>query len=239
MQNKIIIGIASIKVRRNSLQETISSLRNQTLKPNLIVIYLNDYLESEVPKFLKKTGIHVYTGDVNGDRGDAGKFFKVSDFKDCYYFSCDDDLKYPENYIRYMIHGIEKYGRQKIVALHGSVLKGIVKNFFRDRNLISFKRDLKSIKSVHLSGTGLTAFHTDAIKLDISDFKEPNMADIWLGVVAQRQNVGMIVLPHKRRWVGVLPKTVEGSIFNVQHKSVDKIKICTDAINLIKVWKFN
>ena len=235
--DKVIVGIASIRSRRSSLKRVIRSLSEQTVKPDKINVYLNDTPYNEIPNFLKKKNINVFTSQDYGDLGDAGKFFLAGKVESSYYFSCDDDLNYPPQYIEYMISGIEKYDRKYVVALHGRILKYPVTNFFTDRRILNFKKYQKEDIKAHLPGTGVTAFHSDTLKLSIDDFPVKNMADIWFGLQCQRQGVGIVVLKHQPRWVGVLPNTNNGSIFHSSHKNLEIIKRNTDATNSIAEWK--
>jgi hypothetical protein len=40
-------------------------------------------------------------------------------------------------------------------------------------------------------------FHKDTIKLSLKDFPKPNMADIRLGIKAQKEKIPMLCLKHK------------------------------------------
>lgn len=236
--DKIIIGIASIRSRRNSLKRVIENLRVQTVKPTKIIVYLNDYTYDEIPSYLKKDDIEVYTGDIYGDKGDAGKFFRIAEELG-FYLSMDDDLDYPPKYIEHMINCIKKYERKYVIAMHGSILKFPVTNFFADRQIVNFKRHVRRDVKVHLPGTGVTAFHTDTLKLSVEDFPVPNMADIWFGLKAQEQGVGIVVVAHKARWIGVQPHTAQGSIFHSSVKNPEIVTRNTDYINNIDEWKLN
>ena len=48
----------------------------------------------------------------------------------------------------------------------------------------------------NLIGSGATMFNTKSMKLKLSDFKKPNMADLYLSKTAYKQNIPMVVLAH-------------------------------------------
>lgn len=235
---KIIVGIASIKSRERALEKVLISLENQTVKPHQIYVYLNDY--SRTPEFARnlkiKTTFFLGLANGNGDKGDAGKFYKVAEEKG-YYLSCDDDLEYPVDYIENMLNGIQYYQRKKIISFHGSLLRFPVKNFYRNRKIYHFKHDVSSPIPVHVGGTGVMGFHTDTIKITSDDFKQLNMADIWVALQAQKQKVGIIVAPHPENWIKALPHTVENSIFRSFTASEQRMKIVTNAINSVEKWQ--
>ena len=89
IKNKII-GIASLPERVECLRDTVNSLLPQVDK---IIVGLNNY--TKVPNFLNHPKIEAYL--LDNSLGDAAKFYKVGDYKDSYYLSCDDDLIYPVN----------------------------------------------------------------------------------------------------------------------------------------------
>src|SRR5699024_3577469 len=85
-------------------------------------------------------------------------------------------------------------------------------NFYdpASRDVYSFRNTVKNDTRVHLLGTGTTGFHTDTIRLSLSDFKAPNMADAFLAAEAKKQGVEMIVLGHLRGQA--VPMETPGSI---------------------------
>ena len=104
---KVTVSIATIPSRKEALKITIDSLINQVDK---IYIYLNNY--EEIPNYLtynsyklKTQGlkkIEYFRSQNYKDLGDVGKFHCVGIIKG-YHFTCDDDIIYPDNYIKYMI----------------------------------------------------------------------------------------------------------------------------------------
>jgi hypothetical protein len=58
---------------------------------------------------------------------------------------------------------------------------------------------------VQFGGTGVMAFHTDTIKFSIDEFKYPNMADIWVGLFAQRMKIPVLAIKHRKGWIRETP----------------------------------
>lgn len=236
--DKITIGIASIRNREKALEKVIQSLENQTVKPHQINVYLNDY--PRTPEFAKdlkiKTNFTLGLAKENGNKGDAGKFHKIGEEKG-YYLSCDDDLEYPVDYVENLLNGIEYYKRKKILTFHGSLLRFPVRNYYKNRKIFHFKHDVPEPVPVHVGGTGVMGFHTDTLKLNLADFKELNMADIWVALQAQEQKIGIVVAPHPEGWIKILPNTVEDSIFMKFTASDQRMKLVTDTINSVEKWQ--
>lgn len=237
--DKIVVGIASIRRRRATLPNAINSLLDQTVPPDEINVYLNDYTKNKLKGIdeSKHTKVNIYDFHDNGDMGDTGKYFKVGEHSG-YYLSADDDLKYPRDYVEYTTNCIEKFNRKYVIAMHGSIFYPPINDFINDRHIVKFKSHVKEFTPVHIPGTGVTAFHTDTINLIKEDFELPNMADIWFGIQAQKQKVGILVAPHKKKYVNSQPITdIKQSLYFQTKDNADKRKLYTQIANKIENWK--
>jgi len=190
-------GIATLKERENTFIKTIGSIYNQV---DHIIAVLNLY--ETVPDWLKGLPkVKAVIGD--NSLGDAGKFLEVERCDD-YYFSGDDDLYYPATYVSDMINAIDKY--HCIVTLHGKIFaKRPIYSYHK-----SFTTNIHCLRAcerdteVDVGGSGVMAFNTKDIKLNISEFKYPNMADIWVGKIAHEQGVKIMALAHQRNYLRYL-----------------------------------
>lgn len=211
-KERVTVGIASIKNRENSLEKTVLSLINQV---DELHIYLNDY--EKVPMFLQNNDkIKFYLGKIYRDKGDTGKFYGLKDINDGYYFSCDDDLIYPEDYVQKTISLLQANNNKIIVSYHGVILKtGKLDNYYRNRKQIHYSCFQREPVQVHIGGTGVMAFYIPNFKPDISQFKYPNMADIWVGIQAQQNYIPIICGPRPLHWIKAeeipMSETIYGS----------------------------
>ncbi len=194
----VTVGIASIKSREKSLEKTVRSLIDQA---DAIHVYLNDY--DAVPAYLQNNDkITFYLGKIYKDRGDVGKYYAIDKVDDGYYFSCDDDLIYPPNYVAKTIEFLKSVNNQAIATYHGALLKdGILNNYYRDRKQVHYSNFQRVGLPVHIGGTGVMAFHVKVFRPDLSKFKYPNMADIWIGIQAQERNIPIICAPRNLHWI--------------------------------------
>lgn len=199
---RVYVGMASVVGRERELKDAVESLYDQV---DVMYVYLNNY--TFIPDFLERPKIEIFTSQYHGDMGDAGKFFKVQDC-DGYFFSCDDDLIYPSDYVVSTIHKIELYERKSVVTYHGAILNELpIKSYYNDRKQLHFKKEQHNDITVHIGGTGVTAFHTDTIKVKYADFPIANMADIWMGVLCQEQNIPIRCLSRSFGWIKMSPFT--------------------------------
>lgn len=190
----ITAQIASLPNREDGLSIAVHSLLPQV---DRIFVALNGY--DKVPEFLYHHKITYAM--LDNSLGDAAKFYDIEKRKG-YILTCDDDLSYPNGYALYMVSRVDKY--KGIVSLLGKRYDNRPVKSFRTgyssiyRCLTNVKKDYK----VDIVGTGAMAFHADRIKLSVADFIHPNMADIWLSKAAHEQNVPLVSLAHRARYVG-------------------------------------
>lgn len=189
------VGIASVPYRERNLKLTIDSLINQV---DDIGVYLDNY--ESVPNFLDNDRITIIRSqDYNRDLGDSGKFLWVENHHG-YYFTADDDLIYPNDYIARTIDKIKFYKNKAVVGWHGGLLKTPFKDYYNaeTRRVFSFSAPRPYDTPVHVLGTGCLGFNTTTIKIGINDFVQPNMADIWFAKRAQEDGVAFVVMEHKK-----------------------------------------
>jgi hypothetical protein len=192
-----IAGIATLKTRAVSFKQTIESIYPQV---DRIYAVLNNY--DRIPAWLKK--YNKVIAILGSNHGDAGKFLFVGICDNSYYFSFDDDLVYPADYVDMMKQRIDKY--HCICSLHGKKYKYPISDWRKDFYVnIRCLDDVTDDIPVHVGGTGVMAFHTNDFKLSISDFDRPNMADVLLAKVAAKQGVPIMGISHHKGYLKYIP----------------------------------
>jgi hypothetical protein len=189
---KKIVGIASLPERKECLEETVFSLYDQIDK---IVIGLNNY--DDVPYFLHMKKIECYL--LDNSLGDAAKFYKIDEYTNDYYFACDDDIIYPNNYCETLIQKSKKYN--SIIGLHGVNVVKPVKSYYKNRTVYHGFHKLNSDTEVDLVATSSCLIDTSILKISLSDFPIPNMADIWLADLAKKQNIKSYSIERGQGWL--------------------------------------
>ena len=175
---KIIVGIATMNSRKAQLVNAIRSLNEQTIKPDAIHIYNND--------------------EEQHDFTDNAKFHALAKYNEpVYYFSCDDDIFYPNWYIQETIDKIEQYNC--IVTYHGRRLLGKGLNYYRGHYGYRCLGDVEDDTLIDVAGTGVTAFRTDYFNpTEIYRSEHKRMSDCVFSLEAAKQNKKIIVLSHKK-----------------------------------------
>ncbi|NIO39125.1 MAG: hypothetical protein GTO41_02335 [Burkholderiales bacterium] len=196
-----IATLATVPDREHLLDQVIESLIPQV---DRVYVYLNGH--DELPASLRRETVHVAWSKDHGDLGDAGKFFWAGRLPDnCYHFTCDDDLIYPDDYASTLADAIDYYGRQALISVHGAILREPITSYYKCRKVYPCLESLDADHQADVLGTGVLAYHTDTIDLSIHDFPIADMTDIWLAVAAKHQHVPRIVIAHERGWLRYLP----------------------------------
>jgi len=201
---KVTVNIASIPDRVELLTRTVASLYKQCDKIN---ICLNNYTFNPFDGFEKVNVIF-----QNNELGDGGKFLFQE--PDTYYFTCDDDLIYPETYIEDTIPFIDKY---KIVSYHGRIFsKFPLKSYYNTPSIRHRCLDeALYTEPVHIAGTGVMAFNTNDFIFPTNFIQEKNMADIWVSCWAKLQNKQIWHLKHEKGYFVYLHP--ENTIWDEKH----------------------
>lgn len=211
---KIIVGMATIEGREHTLKEAVNSLRNQTVKPDQINFYDNS------AKNLT-------------DYSDNAKFLWLKDLKEpVYYFSCDDDIFYPEDYIEKTLRKLNRYNC--IVTYHGRKLLGKNLEYYRGHKGFRCLGNVEKDTLIDVAGTGVTAFRTDYFnptEIYKSEFKR--MADCVFSLEAAKQGKKIMVLSHKEGWLRDLHAPYETSCHALERKHpVNQIKHANEIYEL-------
>jgi len=203
----VICGIASIPTRQDALERVLDSIAPQVDK---VYVSLNDYPQK--PLYASKYDNVEFLMNSN-ERGDANKFI-MAHIPDVYYISLDDDLEVPPTLVQYLCAGVDKYNG--VCGLHGRLYPT---PFIGFKRWISNYRCLNTVEAdtfVNFIGSGVTAFHTNRLKVSLSDFKRKNMADVFISQLATLQGVPMVVLKHDMGYLKYLPPS-DTPIWNMTH----------------------
>jgi len=197
--HKIVAGVASFPEREKIFQSTVESILPQV---DHLYVYLNKY--EYIPDFLNSGKITVFLSQEFEDLSANGKVFFLDKLKSCYFFSIDDDILYPSNYISQMINCLEKYENKVAVSVHGSIFPSKVDWYFERYSLYPFQRKLETDKFVTLIGSGTFAFHTDILQSNFSDFYPDVMVDLNFSILARNQGIPLVCIARPEMWLKAL-----------------------------------
>lgn len=170
--------VATFKGREEALELMLESVKDQFDK---VLIYDNS-----------KSTI---------DLTDNGKFAGLFTLKEpCYYFTLDDDLIYPPDYVSRMVEAINYTGR--IVTCHGRVLLGEDLNYYNGHKFFSCLGDVMHDGLIDVAGTGVTAFRTDYFNpIQVALNANQRMSDLIFSYYAKKEGKKILMLPHLKGWI--------------------------------------
>lgn len=183
--------IATIPDRVEMLEKTVESLLPQVDQLNVM---LNGH--KQAPKYLYRPKVTYYY--LDNTLGDAAKFYGLKNV-DGYIFTCDDDMVYPPDYVETMTKTLKKYYNSVIVAMHGRIMNDKpVSNSYTDRKKAFNCRADETLETyIDIGGTGAMAWHSSTFFPDYNRITKRNMADIWVAMFANEQNIKILHVPHK------------------------------------------
>jgi len=206
ISEKKIVNVASFG-RIDSLVKTVESIINQCDELNII---FNSEI-TEIPSIFFEKKINLIFSD--NSYGDAMKFYFLEK-SDGYFITIDDDIIYPPNYVDFMISRCKDYDNSRVITLHGrSFSKFPISSYYRSPNeRYSCFETLKKNVTVQFGGTGVMCFHTSLLKLPITYFLFPNMADVWIGKYCMENNIKIYCVRHDSGYIQYIPqdKTIHG-----------------------------
>jgi hypothetical protein len=190
----ICCGIASLPGRELCLRKTIDSIYNQV---DLVFVGLNNY--PQTPLWFDYYDNLCYEHSDNS-LGDGIKFRGV-EYTNGYYLTLDDDLMVNNQYVEGIIEGINKYG---VVSHHGKRYSPPITSYKKwDANYRCLD-EVTEDQPINLLGSGCMGFKTSEFKVDIDRFLLPNMADVWISLLAYEQGHKPMVLKHRKGHINYL-----------------------------------
>lgn len=209
---RIVVGIATTGDRPKELRHTLESLNEQTVKADLI---------------------HVHDNSKEIDYTDNAKFIILNHLPDeVYFFSCDDDILYPEDYIEKTIEAIDKH--KTIVTYHGRNLRGKGLNYYHDHSAFRCDQSFIETKKIDVCGTGVTAFRTDYFNpTEIYKAEDKCMSDLVFSLEAIKQGKEITHIGHYGNWI--IPQINSGpTIYDRFNKECSRQNEIADEIITLK-----
>jgi len=175
---KVVIGMATTGDRQEYLEKTLDSLEGQY-----------DY-------------IHIWDNSVAKiDYTDNAKFAILKHYTEpVYFFSMDDDIIYPPDYVSKTIEAIKEH--KCIVSYHGRILRGMNISYYEKHTTLSCTQSFVQTKEIDVCGTGVTAFRTDYFNpTEIYKAKDKCMSDLVFSLEATKQNKKIMHIGHLKGWI--------------------------------------
>lgn len=187
--------MATIPARASGLPEVVESLRGQV---DHLHVCLNYPAGADVPAALDARWITVRS-TPGADLGCTARIWMAAEFPRGYVLPVDDDIVYLDGYTQRLVDAVEEYERRALVSLHGGVLPARVDDFTRQRQRHDFEDAVPADQAANIVGVGASAWHTDTLRVSLSDFPSINQDDLWLATKCLREHIPMVVLGRTRK----------------------------------------
>lgn len=199
--HRITANIATMPSRFESLLETIESIKSQF---DEVRIYLNNY--DFVPNELSR-----FTTFIGDDLTDNGKFF-WSNNKNEYYFTLDDDIIYPPDYVEKTLPLIGN----RIISYHGRRLTGKNKSYYGGHKVYLFDASLDREITLDVLGTGVSAFDTNHFSPHLWKSANYRMTDLLISLEAHIHKIKIISPKKIQNWIKSKPPQSDSIFLNSQ-----------------------
>lgn len=171
-----------------------------------LYVYLDKF--EKIPSFLNNNKITVtLSKDYSKDHRDNAKFLAFDKLKsqlsNFYYFTIDDDILYPHDYVRSMLDRLKVYNNSLVVGVHGVMHEEYPKSYFKRRFVYHFQETkLESPKLVNNLGTGTVAFHSSLFRqLNPDLWPVGGMVDIYFSKECRRNNILLLCIDRHINWL--------------------------------------
>jgi len=198
------VNISTYSARKDTLPKVIDCFLNQTVKPDVIRIWVNDYKPEPI-----KADIPIEFHHNGWDLTDRGKYVWLDNIratgKHEVFFSSDDDIAYPEDYIERTLSRMKDFPNH-VVTYHGRKLKGKGLNYYYGHEAHHCLRSGEDAL-IDVGGTGVMAFDTRTFIPDIIQYPEQCMVDVLMGLECAKHNIPIMCLKRDKGWLKDYPIT--------------------------------
>lgn len=228
-------GMAVIPSRFNNLYKSIPVILPQVDSLN---VHINGYT-GKTPEVLTDKKITVTVSEKN-----KNAFMKMSAMPSSeadYFFTMDDDILYPPDYVMKMTGEVDKHGGYSVMCVHGSRFNtDRIRGFINRRKMYSFWDKQGETVQVMMPGNGTCCYPRRAF-LDKEVYEEgiqtySDIDDIYMMCWLHKQGFSVYTVKRPQSWLKPLPSC--GS--SLQHKRpVQKINSLVEKHkdSLRELWK--
>lgn len=191
---KVLAALASQPRREALLARVLETLRPQV---DDLRVYLNGY--ARVPACVEQLADRYELGA--DDRGAERKFWWSEDAGVELYFTCDDDILYPPDYVATMQAALEQHPGA-LVSAHGRTYLGRPASVHHvsGGTVGIFHKRVDVGRWVNHAGTGVLAWDARSVRVP-ARWPAENIADMQLAVWAQNAGVPIWLIPHQAGWL--------------------------------------
>lgn len=184
-------GMATHPPREDVARTAVASVADSL---DSIEVYFNSY-ESPPEWAYKFANLNPKMGE---DLQDVGKFAALEG-KSGLWFTFDDDISYPPDYVRSMAIALALSPSKTVVGVHGIRFSN-TRNFLEGRKVHHF-REAHTGSSVDALGTGTTAFDSREFAPTLDDFPRQGFCDLYFAGFVHQKGGNLFCVPRSNGWL--------------------------------------
>ena len=113
----------------------------------------------------------------------------------------DDDIMYPRDYVSCMTETLHQFDGQAVIGVHGRRFAPPHRSYLHDATMSHFSSKMDQHRDVHEVGTGTSAFISDRLPIDPTQWETFGMDDINVAYEAQKRELRRIVIARPAGWL--------------------------------------
>jgi len=205
-----IVALPTMLTRLESLRQSVESIIGQV---DNIVLYL-DSPEMPPPWLHGMEKVELVRLRPGTELHSEARFLTLSKSKKPFlFFSIDDDIIYPPDYIQNLTLEIIKAGGKAIVGVHGRIFTPPHQSYKNDSICYHFEKDLICNTHVHVLGCGTIGFISSILSFNPSSWPYSNMSDVQLSIEAQKKCIPRICIKRPKNWLRAAAQNQNDSIW--------------------------
>lgn len=205
----IIAGMATMPRRAALLREALAVVLPQVDELHLFL----DRFE-ETPEAARHTKVRVYRSQEHGDLRANGKLLGLASApREAIYFTMDDDIAYPANYVARMVAHLARYQHRVALGVHGLTLYPPITRYLECRRSTPRAKPLRVDRAVHLLGTDTAVLPVALAQFDARTWSAFNMVDLMFALELAQRKIPRVIISRKRRWVHDVEPAGDDSIY--------------------------
>ncbi len=200
---RIIISLTSIPSRIDKLYLTIETLLRQTLKPDMIILYLGENMKNkELPKEIaeqRDRGLTIKYREDKKLKPHTKYFYSMQEYPNDIIVTVDDDIYYNRNLVKKLIKSYERYPKcVSAMRCHEMMLKrGSLESYNNWKWEIDGKKSKEPSHLYLATGVGGVLYPPNILPRETFEIEKIeklalNADDIWLKAMELKDNIKVV-----------------------------------------------
>jgi hypothetical protein len=218
-------GLASIPSRADTLPRVLAGIVPQVERLHL---FLHGY--DAIPEAARHSRIVPVLAPRDTPWRMSGRLYGlVAEPAACLYFTFDDDILYPADYVDRLAEALVRHEGNAVVGFHAHNYRRPYASYIRDRQGFAFTKRKLFESRVDELGAGTLGFVSSRLPMDPRRWKYGDMDDIMICQEAERAGLKRITLARRRHYIARARKDTTGTLWKGvladESRSVEQMRV--------------